>query len=57
MRTPSTNAGGSLLMLAIIIGTIWGISVGKAMLGVLTGTGIGIAAALAVWLIDRTRVR
>ncbi|MEO7786957.1 MAG: hypothetical protein ABIR77_03925 [Sphingomicrobium sp.] len=53
MQTRSTNAGGLFLMLAIVVGTIWGVASGQAMLGVLSGTGIGIAIALLVWLLDR----
>lgn len=44
-------------MLAIIAGTIWGLSVGQPMLGILRGTGAGIVIAIAVWLIDRRRAR
>ncbi len=57
MRTPTTHAGGLFLMLAILGGTIWGVATGQPMLGVLRGTGIGVLAALLVWLIDRSRVR
>ena len=42
-------------MLAILLGTIWGVVIGQPMLGVLRGTGIGIVAALLVWLLDRRR--
>ncbi|MCA1654360.1 MAG: hypothetical protein ABR588_08980 [Sphingomicrobium sp.] len=56
MRTPTTHAGGLFLMLAILIGSLWGVIVGAPMLGVLRGTGIGILIAIAVWLIDRRRV-
>ena len=55
MRTPTTQAGGLFLMLGIIGGTIWGMITTKVMLGVLTGTGIGIALAVLLWLIDRRR--
>lgn len=55
MRTRSTRAGGLFLMLAILIGTVWGVMRGVPMVGVLRGTGIGIALALAVWLLDRLR--
>ena len=55
MKTPSTHAGGLFLMLAIVAGTIWGVASSQAMLGVLSGTGAGIAIAVVVWLIDRRR--
>ena len=55
MRTPTTHAGGLYLMLGIVLGSIWGAATGAPMVGVLRGTGLGIVAALAVWLIDRRR--
>jgi hypothetical protein len=55
MKTPSTNAGGLFLMLAILGGSLWGVATGQVMLGVLSGTGAGIALALLVWLIDWRR--
>ena len=50
-----TQAGGCLLALAILAGTIAGAMAGAAMKGVLIGTGVGIALALLLWLIDRRR--
>ena len=52
-RTPM--AGGFFLMAAIIGGAVWGIVIGNPMKGLLIGTGIGIAAAVLVWLVDRLR--
>ena len=43
-------------MLSILAGTIWGVASGNPMLGVLRGTGVGIGAALATWLLDRRRI-
>ena len=48
-------AGGFLWMAAILIGTVWGVAAGNPMKGVLLGTGLGAAIAVAVWLIDRAR--
>jgi hypothetical protein len=48
-------AGGFFLMAAILCGAVWGISIGNPAKGLMTGTAIGIAIALAVWLIDRSR--
>lgn len=55
MRTHTTRAGGLFLMLAILLGTGWGIATGQAMLGVLSGTGAGISIAVLIWLVDWTR--
>jgi hypothetical protein len=52
-RTPM--AGGFFLTAAIIGGAVWGISIGNPMIGLLIGTGIGIAIAVLVWLLDRMR--
>ena len=42
-------------MIGILAGLTWGIASGQAMLGVLAGTGAGIAAAILLWLVDRRR--
>ena len=52
-RTPM--AGGFFLMAAILGGAIWGISIGNPIKGLVIGTGIGIAAAVVMWLVDRWR--
>ena len=48
-------AGGFLLMAGILVGAIWGVSAGNPMKGILIGTGVGIAIALLVWLVDSRR--
>ena len=40
-------------MIGILAGSIWGVAVSAPMKGVLIGTGLGIAAALLVWLLNR----
>ena len=55
MATRNARSGGIFLMIGILGGTIWGVSAGVPMKGVLIGTGLGIAAALLVWLLDRRR--
>lgn len=57
MSMRSSQAGGLFLMLAILAGAAWGLTVGQPMLGILRGTGAGFVIALAVWLIDRRRAR
>ena len=53
-RRPS-HAGGFFLVLAIIGGFVWGAMSGMPVFGALVGTGVGIVAALLVWLLDRRR--
>ncbi len=48
-------AGGSLLALCIIIGTVAGAVAGEASMGFLVGTGAGILLAVLLWLKDRKR--
>lgn len=48
-------AGGALLALAIIVGTVVGASKGQPSIGFLGGLGIGIALMLIVALVDRAR--
>lgn len=55
MQTRTSQAGGLFLMLAILVGTLWGLNAGQPMLGVLRGTGAGLVLALVTWLIDRRR--
>ncbi|MEO5809847.1 MAG: hypothetical protein ABIR51_07310 [Sphingomicrobium sp.] len=55
MATRTPAAGGFFLIVAILAGTAWGVSVGQEMKGILLGTLAGIVIALAVWLIDRRR--
>jgi len=52
-RTPI--AGGFLLVAPILLGFAIGIATGDAMRGVLIGTGIGILAAIAIWMVDSRR--
>lgn len=48
-----TQAGGCFLALAILAGTLVGIALGEPMKGVLIGTGVGIAATILLWIVDR----
>jgi hypothetical protein len=50
-----TQAGGSILAIAIIAGTVGGIIVGQPSIGVLVGTGAGVLLAVLFWLNDRRR--
>ncbi|MEO7503973.1 MAG: hypothetical protein ABIT69_02195 [Sphingomicrobium sp.] len=57
MATRNAAAGGFFLIVALLAGTAWGITVGQAMKGVLIGTVAGIVIALIVWLLDRRKDR
>jgi len=56
MRNP-TRAGGCFLTICILAGFPLGLAIGNPMKGILIGTGVGIAIALAMWLIDRRSQR
>ena len=47
------QAGGSVLAGAIILGVIGGILAGQPSIGFLAGAGLGVLAALLLWLRDR----
>ncbi len=49
------RAAGSVLALAIIAGALIGAAIGQSSAGLLIGTGIGAAVAIAFWLIDSRR--
>jgi hypothetical protein len=55
MARRNARAGGIYLMILILGGFAWGVATGQAMLGVLAGTALGVAAALLFWLLDRRR--
>ena len=53
MTRRNTRAGGCLLTLCILAGMAGGIAIGNPMRGILIGTGIGVLAAVLLWLADR----
>ena len=55
MATRKPMAGGFLWMLAILIGTVWGVIASNPMLGVLAGTAAGAGLAILVWMFDGRR--
>jgi hypothetical protein len=55
MQTKTTHAGGCFLVIAILLGFLGGIATRDPLRGTLIGTGIGIAIAVIVWLVDRRR--
>lgn len=48
-------AGGFLLAMSLIVGTVLGAGQGQASIGLVAGLGIGLTLLLATWLIDRRR--
>lgn len=55
MENRAPQAGGCLLLLAIIAGLAIGIAINQVSYGVMIGTFVGLAIAIAFWLIDRRR--
>jgi uncharacterized membrane protein (UPF0136 family) len=49
------QAGGFIIAFAILAGTIVGGLKGQPSIGLLAGLGLGVVAALAVWLRDRRK--
>lgn len=52
-KTPA--AGGFLIAVSLTIGAVLGVTRGNALLWLFASAVIGVAAATAVWLIDRRR--
>ena len=53
--TPPSAAGGILIAICSIGGTVVGLTQGQVTIGFLAGMVIGSAGAMAVWLKDRRR--
>ena len=53
----TTRAGGCFLTICILAGFPLGLAIGNPMKGILIGTGVGIAIAVAMWLIDSRKQR
>jgi len=52
-RRSRATAGGSLLAISLIAGTVIGTVNREPSLGFVIGLGIGLALLLLVWLLDR----
>ena len=48
-----TQAGGSILALSILAGTVAGVIVNQSSIGFLIGLAAGLALAALLWLKDR----
>ncbi len=56
MTTPSkrpANAGGFIIAAAVIVGTGVGVAQRQPSVGFLVGLVVGVAVAVALWLMDR----
>jgi hypothetical protein len=53
--TPAPRSAGCLLALAVIGGAVIGALTGEPSLGIVIGLGVGAAATVLLWLIDRRR--
>jgi len=55
MEGSRSRAGGCFLTIFILLGFIFGLSIGNPLKGTLIGVGVGTVLALLVWLLDRRR--
>ena len=53
----ASRSGGFLLAVSILVGTIGGGLLGQPSIGFLSGTAVGIASLIIVWLFDRRRAQ
>jgi len=51
----SSRAGGAILAFTIIAGALIGNHFGQPSIGMLAGTGIGVAIAVGLYLLDRRK--
>ncbi|ATE64822.1 hypothetical protein [Rhizorhabdus dicambivorans] len=51
----ASRAGGAIVAFTIIAGAVIGNHFGQPSIGVLSGIGLGVALALALFLVDRRR--
>jgi uncharacterized membrane protein (UPF0136 family) len=58
-RKPSSVplAGGALLALSLIVGSVVGVLRGQPSVGFIGGLGVGLALLVAIALIDRARTK
>ena len=52
-RGRSTQAGGFILALSILVGAIAGVVLHQPSIGVLAGFAAGVLLAVLIWVLDR----
>lgn len=56
-KSNAPMAGGFLLCVALLAGSLTGVFLGQPSIGFLVGAGIGLAIAIMIWLLDSRRRR
>lgn len=51
-RSTNSLSGGFLIAIGLMVGGVLGVTRGNALLWLLIGALAGVAAAVAIWLID-----
>ena len=51
----ASRAGGAIIAFTIVAGAIVGNHYGQPSIGTLIGTGVGVAIAVILYLVDRAR--
>jgi predicted MFS family arabinose efflux permease len=54
-ETRNPLSGGFAIGLGALLGGLWGVRSGQAIVGLAGGIAIGVAIAVLVWLVDRHR--
>jgi hypothetical protein len=54
-KSNAPMAGGFLLCVALLAGSLTGVFLGQPSIGFLVGAGIGLIIAIAIWLLDSRR--
>ena len=55
IKRRASRAGGFIIAFTIMVGALFGARAGQPSLGVVVGTGLGVAIALGLFLYDRRR--
>lgn len=51
----ASRAGGFIIAITVLVGALLGARAGQPSLGVVVGTGLGVAIALGLFLYDRRK--